>query len=637
MKTPLLIKVYDYLRNYFLRIYCAFLLLSGLGLMLNIEIFSYNVFILLGLGWSLFFFKSSLNLLEHFVVGAVLNLSLFLTYSILLVIIGIPLSFISTSTYILLSLFFFFHRKRISLDKVVFIEEKFDILMLFVFVCTFIAKIISIHNFEVPPLHDPISHAYWTKSVLDSGTVEYFYSPGLHLLSAFNIWIGGFGVGQQILFNTNLFSIFIGVLAYIFVKKIYKRRHWAIITAVLLSLGYYPSILYIFAGKNSLIIGLTIVIVLLFLLSNKDFSLKFMILTNILLVGLFLTHYPLAVLGLIFLVAGFIIEKERKKYLSFIPGVMMGLLWMVIAYKYESKGSTMGQELQIIFNLKEGINYFYNSFVLSTSIKFTNLFRFFNMIGFIGILYLFIYCLRKKSKTILLPFSYILFIASTILITSLSLPVLSIVGETFAIIHFLFLYLGIGFLVSFVYCRLLKNFVPLEQVFFTATILLTLFFTLITYSQFYSKTEERNVIEKQDIEAFEWIDNNIPDKEGFLINAVGGNGYVFSSDSGGWLEIYTGNPVSMPFYEYSSLSTDINNNIYKKLMDNLSDCALILELQNRGYSYFYKGSNPVFGDSLAEDFELSEKGWILIYKNDNVTIFKLPICNNENLNNNNKL
>ena len=141
---------------------------------------------------------------------------------------------------------------------------------------------------------------------------------------------------------------------------------------------------------------------------------------------------------------------------------------------------------------------------------------------------------------------------------------------------------------------------------------------------FRSVTDSYNVVQVSDIRSFEWINENIPDEDKFLINGNGGNGLVFSTDGGGWLEIFTDNEISTPFYDYASKETDNNINLYVRLKNNLNDCDAINTLIDNGYKYYYQGSKPVFDSQIGDKNSLlNTNRFETLFENGNSAVYKL--------------
>lgn len=167
----------------------------------------------------------------------------------------------------------------------------------------------------------------------------------------------------------------------------------------------------------------------------------------------------------------------------------------------------------------------------------------------------------------------------------------------------------------------------LEVCFIVGFIVISLFLSKKIYDKFLSTTSNRNVVGDSDIKSFDWINKNIPDTEKFIINGAGGNGKVFSTDGGGWLEIFTDNSISVPFYEYSYKQTDENAKLYYELRDNLDKCEYIDSFLDKGYKYYYQGSRSVFGPWLAGKEELLKSDrFELLFEHGSSAVYKLVPC-----------
>ena len=257
-----------------------------------------------------------------------------------------------------------------------------------------------------------------------------------------------------------------------------------------------------------------------------------------------------------------------------------------------------------------------------------NLLAVFSILGFLTLLYKSFS--KKKSSILVLFFLFSSVFAAVIHVFSIA-P-LFIVLETFWISLFLFEYLFAGAFANHVY----KNFIKLfnkkvsktfEVIFISSFLVLTVVFSIKMYKTFHERSEMHNVIQESDIKSFEWINDNIPDEEKFLINANGNDGLVFSTDGGGWLEVFTDNEISMPFYDYGSRKTDDNVDLYYELKDDLGNCDYINTFIERGYRYYYQGSRPVFDKRLAEQEELIESGrFELLFDGGDSEVYQLVPC-----------
>jgi len=67
-------------RNYLYLSYFFFLFLSIILILIKNPLGIYLLFLLIGLGWSIFFFKNRFDLLEHILLSPVISTSIFVFY-----------------------------------------------------------------------------------------------------------------------------------------------------------------------------------------------------------------------------------------------------------------------------------------------------------------------------------------------------------------------------------------------------------------------------------------------------------------------------------------------------------------------------------------------------------------------------
>jgi len=97
-------------------------------------------------------------------------------------------------------------------------------------IISLISHVASMKGFIAPILHDPINHATWAKQIFNTGRIDYFYSPGLHILSAFGMMVDNVNVSTYILRLTNLFNGLMFIPAYYFLKIQFNSKHIAMIS-----------------------------------------------------------------------------------------------------------------------------------------------------------------------------------------------------------------------------------------------------------------------------------------------------------------------------------------------------------------------------------------------------------------------
>lgn len=631
MKTLIKNNIYYYL-------YFSLLTIFSILVFLEVDFAIYLLFCLTGLGWSIFFFKNRLNILEHFLLSFVIFIVLFICFCIFFAFLDIKLTVLIGIAFLAISILIFLFTKAFQNHNFKTKVEKWDYLIFFLLACALIAKVFSVVSFEVPGLHDPITHAYYTKQITDTGLINYFYSPGLHIISAFGKMFNGYDVAKQILYITNFFNAYIGVVVYLFIKHSFKKEIWAISSAVLFSLGYYPAMFFVNAGKNSLVLAIVLLFFSFFLIGEyrRKKSLPILVLANLAIMSIFLTHYPTGVFVSTYLLAVFFVDfkKEKFKTLLLSIGILLGFAWMIKTYQYNiiaaSESAIVSNKpiytlpVDTFIKTSDFIKYVLSSQIYQ-NISLSKLIAFSSLLGFIIIV---IKGFKKKEYLILYIWSLFSFILALVLSLFSVTPIL-IVLETYIISFFIYIYLFAGMLPQFFYNLVSTkiNKKILSICFALFVVVAGVFLSKKMYKTFYEINDMRNVIQKSDIKSFEWINRNISDDEKFLINANGNDGLVFSTDGGGWLEVFTDNEISTPFYDYGSKKTDDNVDLYYELRKDLGSCEYINAFVDRGYNYYYQGSKPVFDKWIADQKELIESGrFELLFEYGDAEVYKLVPC-----------
>lgn len=625
-------------KNIYYYLYFTLLVIFSTLVLLKVSFGIYLLFFLLGFGWSVFFFKNRLNILEHFLLSFVMLTVLFICFCMFFAFLDIKLTLIVGLVFFLISILVLMLTKTFNKENIKTKVEKWDYFILFLLFCSVFAKVYSVASFEVPGLHDPITHAYFTKQITDTGLINYFYSPGLHIISAFGKMFNGYDVAKQILYITNFFNAYIGVVVYLFIKHSFKKDIWAISSAVLFSLGYYPAMFFVNAGKNSLVLAIVLLFLFFFLVGEyrRKKSIPILILANLAIMSIFLTHYPAGVFASTYLLAVFFVDFKKEKFKTLLLGIgiLLGFAWMIKTYHYNINAAAESAIVNNkplytlpvdIFNKTiDSVKYVWNAQIYKNTFL-SKLIAFSSLAGFTFIC---IKALKDGKYFILFLWSLFSFLLMTVL-SLFSVSQIWIVLETYIISIFIYTYLFAGVVTQLFYSLLSKkiNKKILSICFAIFVVVAGVFLSRKMYKTFHERNSMHNVIEESDIKSFDWINQNIPDEEKFLINANGNDGLVFSTDGGGWLEVFTDNEISMPFYDYGSKKTDDNVDLYYELRNDLENCTYINTFIERGYKYYYQGSRPVFDRRLAEQQELIDSNrFKLLFDGGDSEVYELIPC-----------
>ena len=503
-------------------LYFALFAISVVALFLGYQWSIYVIWGLLGFGWSLFIFRKSINLLEHFLLGPIVFTVLFLVFLSLFAIVNIPINIYFSLGFLLISLIIFI---RVDIFQYVNLKiSDYDYLALMLFFFALIGKVFPLRNYFTASLHDPISHSMMARNIVNTGLIEYFYSPGLHIMAAFGELMKGFDVAKQVLLITGFYSAFSGTTIYVFLKRFFKDKVWALLVAILFSVGYYPSMLTYGAGKNTLIMALPILFFTMFVITHylykKDW--KILLVSMFSLATLFLVHYPTAVLGCLFLGVVFLVYFKDFKWKGFLPilGILFGLGWAARSYQYQEllKDSLANPERTSVGydgnvgTIHNSVTYYLNHLRAYININLKDWNRYPTFLSFVALPILFLQSLKKKNKEYLTLFLWICFtFLLYILISTFQRSEFTILIESHLISLAIFIYILCGYMVSKLYKFTTDYLLDKAK---WGYILIGMFLTAITGLSYMSHKKFKefmittDYVYEQDIQVFNWIDEN---------------------------------------------------------------------------------------------------------------------------------
>lgn len=613
-----------------------------LSLIFEINIVIYFIFLLLGFGWSLFFFGKKLTIVENIMISSAIAFSMVTSFIAVLSLFPINLTEIIFYVFVVLSVLLFYKTDIFKKENFRWKFEWADLLVILMFFFAFFVKIVPTLGMIVPNLADTITHAYFARLIIDSGEISFFYSPGLHIISAYSTMFGGFTIPLQILYITNFFSAYSGLIVYLFMKKAFNNKKISLLAALFISLG--PGLVHFFynGGKNALVLGIPIIFFFLLAstLVNKTSSTKLSILSSILIFSAFITHYPVALFACIFWFCLFIfnVKKNLKQNLIILGGIIAGFIYLFVKYflflipEISSSAIPVTPAMSIPTDFIPRISrYFISLYEISQTYVFPNYSQFIYVLLVLGLLY-FLYKLFTSKER-----NYKVFALWTIgcCILGLTIQVFSIrdfqiVVETYMLSLFVFLYIFLAFGVSFIFFLISKikiiNQKILLIIFVTTYLIMLFILSNSVYKTYKHIAPLLSVVQEDDLQMFDWIDKNIT-KESSIIT----NGYFASSvlvgpsDSGGWLTVFTGNKISAPFWEFSNERTIRNLEKYNKLQEDLNNCEVINYFLENDFEYYFQGAIPIWG-ILGDPSVLEEKGWELVHTEGRTFLFRIPEC-----------
>lgn len=626
-------------KNQLLSSFLIFFVLLLVAQILGFEISYYLLIIHLGFCFNIIIFKGKTSLLVNLLLSWFTGTAIFISFSSITNILSLPINKLSISIFFLISFVIFIINKQdfndISKQEKL---DRFDLLVLFISIASLLAKVISLREYYAPILHDPIAHSEWAKIIVTTGYADYFYSPGLHFLAAIGEILGSFETPKQILIITNIFNAFLGIPVYVFLKLISRENWWAVIAALLFNLGPYPMLLYLNAGKNALIVStgyIFLILIVLLLLNNRKYKNSILIL-NLLILTLLFSHYPIAIIGSIFIFSYvFVNLKEIKYFLLLSFGYILGGYWIIIKYLGQNVDSRFtisnNQEFNPTISLIEIrsllTSYWEQALVY---IQARDLGDYILVLGIIGLIVLIISSFNiKENRWVLL--SIVIFIIMMIVIKLFFYSKLGLIFKTQIIFSFVLFYISSSFVIGVIIIPYLYQYMKFLPILLIVVIIIATMIMANTIYIDYQKTQStRNMVSEDDLILFNWIEENIDSEDIILNNGVKNDinkNIIFQSDSGAWIPAFTSKNIAIPFSEKSSSKTFENYSMQQKLMKNPANCDVINYFKDNKVNYYFQPGKTVFGEQLLiPDYLLEKDIYRLIYKSGNSKLYQIIGC-----------
>jgi|GEM_PF-4817372 len=583
------------------------------------------------------------------------NLSILMVAAALMSLIKIPVSIETLIIFnvLLTSLLFVMRQKR----KTDLVEIKnVDIIttlgIYLVFIVGLIARVFSVLGEQAAILHDPIAHAYWAKSIEDSNTIDYFYSPGIHvLILAFSNAVNS-SFAQSTLFVTNFLSasavLVWGIVAY----QITKNRVFSLAVGLAIFALPFPNALYSAAGKNAIVVAITFApLTFLFLhwLIERN-NLKNNLLFCLSLIAMLIIHYPtgafvIAISG-VFILYSLFKNRVDSKYVknlvrhTFLVGMVIlafSAIWMVktnadrirISDNQVTKYTAFDSQLvksdekvdeatSVKFHPRASLKSTYSQFA-STYNQFGNKYL---TLAWVSALIVLLLGYKKMYFSVLTIFITIFGICT--LIVFVDVLTLAIVLESGTLLAFPMLGLTLAGAIALLWESSSKSilFVFLGVLIFGAIV-----FDQGTkqFDSFDRNTAGVNMIDSSDVSSFKWIENNI-DPNAKILNDAQQNGpgstRIFATTGASWIPAFTDNTISMPFQsgEYGSKTTHSNYESYVGLEQNFQES--FCKLFNSGFRYYYYDSKTPYESPIDVLESVPNENRTLVYENEGVEIYE---------------
>lgn len=540
------------------------------------------------------------------------------------------------------------------------------------FVLALYSRVASVFDAPVPLVSDPEAHAFWARRIVSERSINYFYSPGLHLWSAFSSQLSGLDVAKSVNIITNLLSaagvLYWGLTSYV----VSKKRLFSVVVAFFLLVSPIPTNLYYIAGKNSLITALTLfsglIIATAWYAEKPQLKRASILLLSLLSVGL--VHYPVYIFAICFSSLFILIYSPKNAgnktfllrsvyYLRSIVPIFISLL-LIGATAYITKT----REVPIIsFQDHASARVFHESFsthqpsyvseysaptTKKDAVDLRNplkqlsgypkeILALTNKVGghtglviigivLVAIIYIITasgfvkprYDTERRAKQ--LAIALLLCIPLVVLpLKIFSFSSFEIIPDAGSFLIFTFASFSVGLLFS--------GIVQKYRTLFCLGLMLVAIISSLSVYRLYSTRQEKSVVNMYDEMAFEWIDKNVVDGVGFIGTAKLNptrNQVVYPVDGSLWLPVITGNPIATPFQEGSF--TAIQSHINYEYLDDLSNP----DLQKNSLVYFYKNNYKYIYIDGIKPYEIFNVDSLLksnlvriVYRNDDIQIAEI--------------
>jgi hypothetical protein len=521
-----------------------------------------------------------------------------------------------------------------------------------------------IRDLDFPMWGDSYQHTMIAQLLVDNGGLfsswqpysdlnSFTYHFGFHTLVAVFHWVTGLSLAQSVLWTGQILNGLAVLALYPLATRIGKNR-WAGIAAVLVAGLLVPMpMFYTNWGRYTQLAGQVILITVIYLtwslIEDREIDWGLIGLVWVAFGGLALTHYRVLIYGILFVIALFLFFAFREPVWSLVKRIFFAGLGAAVLY-LPWFIQVFGGKILVIFAHQVTTPASQATEFAQEYNSISNLFTYLPAWLWLVLLPIIAWGLwRKETGIALISLWWFL----TILVANpewLNLPGMGALSN-FAV--FIAAYIPAGILVgaaigwSFdeVQGKKTLRLFAAESSAKLITIILSVFLAAVFISTGLLGTRQRrndikpaefSLMTRPDLNAFNWIDANIPNNAGFLVNsffAYGGT-VVAGSDGGWWLPLLAGHKTNLPPITYGFESDpwpgykDWVHSLTAAVLDKgIDDPQVLSMLAERGIQYVYVGQlqgsvNYPGPYPLAPDILLASQHFQPVYHQDRVWVFK---------------
>ena len=518
-----------------------------------------------------------------------------------------------------------------------------DIGLAIIFIVALLARIIPVIDEYAPILHDPVAHAAWAKDIIETGHVNRFYSPGLHFTIGMTTLTTEADYGRATLMITQYFNALACLGGGIFIYILSKKKYWALLTSAFFAVGGQPAAFYTGAGKNALVFTFVFMFLTWTAIHIDIKRIYKIVLCNMLLLATILSHSPLAFICVLGIFVFFLLSKKKKAFLLlFIAAIVLGIIWGGLKLHYqinfiesvEEKGhqqdETTISDILTAENIKNEI--IDSIFEIEETLSLQKI-NYSHILMLIGLVLLLLLGYQDRRLWFFPAFHFLYYLLIKIGLFFHPINPLGIVISTQEIAYFIFSHMIVPFSITLLLFRFPKRIkistlaFQIYRFLISALIFIGLIIGAAEIIESYNYYQSNFApVHMSDIEAFEWMTDNLPEDTKILVNArIHEKKYssvVFAGDSGVWIPIYTEFQISSPFEDTFNYDTYNNTKLYLELAEDPSNCEIRNELIDNGFLFYFQGSRAVHSEQIVVTDETFET----VFTNGTVTIYQIIPC-----------
>lgn len=502
-----------------------------------------------------------------------------------------------------------------------------------------VVRIIPINNIFVGPGSDSYHHTLIVQLIIENGGIPASYEPyaplssftyhfGFHSIVAFIYWLSGIDPAKLVLYTGQVLNGFFVLSIFIFVDRLFKDRNMALLSSFIVGLvSVFPAYL-INWGRFTSLTGMVILPIafLLFIESIKmeKRDIKILILSGMVLSGLFLTHYRIIIAAFSFLMVYILYElysnrdnlKREKEII--IRCSVIGITAIILLFPWFIH---LINNSRIISELPNTANYYSLERIGSAVGYYSNTLLL--ILSLSGILA----GISRRNKYIIIISVWVSILIAFSNPYWIKLPCSGCL-DFVTVVTLLFFPLSItcSYFIIFL-SEKIKMTKSKYMIIFLIIILVLVPISAIKISEVFDTSSV--YIEKSDIEAMNWIEANTSYDTVFLTNSIDFNwnkDFVIGIDGGSWIPLLANRKVIIPPMTYLIENAYENNYTEKvksisKASESINSYSSIQFLIENNVTYVYFGGRN-YGNLQLQNLQ-NNPYLEPVYSKDGVWIFKI--------------